>query len=563
MSHLNHLVRWDLRRLRSILGIWVVIVIGYTVIVGLRPFAAADASAREALSVADSLLWLTMMLISFALISFVIHAHPTVGTDAFWMTRPIPPRSLLASKLLLIAGTLLLLPAIADSVLLAVYRMPLSTSAGVIAQEVSLRIILVLLLVIGAVLTPNLPRFALLCGSVLIAMAAVVGITAAVMLGRVEDGPPIETATRSAEDPTELVVFDALFIVAAWTMLAMQYRTRLKRLSVAAGAAGVALAFFVASSWPIPFLRQELVVPPWADAAALRVDAATLSANTPNYSFFASERHEWSTVNGAIHIDGLQPGWVADVSLVEASIALPNGQTLQSRSAWRTALGISGMYGHLRDPAAVRDLLGVQLITERAAQQSSPPLPQSLPVLFIVRRDEAAPFSGMRGHYRARININLTQFAVEGALPLRAGATHQNRGYRVAIDRTTAFDNEFAIVAREARATSMWERRPWAGYFFYLRNRERGQAIAVNDFTLSGRFTLLRFLPIGEFSIGSSQSSGFSARGMVLRFPPRYNFDRLDVDDAWLAGAELVIVRRTEEGWVERTVEISDFPVGP
>jgi hypothetical protein len=110
----------------------------------------------------------------------------------------------------------------------------------------------------------------------------------------------------------------------------------------------------------------------------------------------------------------------------------------------------------------------------------------------------------------------------------------------------------------------MWERRPWRRYQFYLRNRARGTAVHVNDFTFRGGFSMLRFLPVGDFSIGSAQTSGFSSRGMVLRFPPRYdpNAATLDVDDAWLAGAELVIVRRTEEGWVERNLEIPDFPIG-
>jgi hypothetical protein len=162
------------------------------------------------------------------------------------------------------------------------------------------------------------------------------------------------------------------------------------------------------------------------------------------------------------------------------------------------------------------------------------------------------------------MDVNLTQFAIHGVIPLRPGASHRNGGYHLVIDRMTTFDNEFAIVAREARATSMWERRPWARYAFYLRNRERDQAVAVNDYSLRGGFTLLQFLPIGHFSIGSADSSGFSSRGMVLRFPPRYTptAETLDVDDAWLAGAELVIVRRTEEGWIERTVEIPDFPIG-
>ena len=33
--------------------------------------------------------------------------------------------------------------------------------------------------------------------------------------------------------------------------------------------------------------------------------------------------------------------------------------------------------------------------------------------------------------------------------------------------------------------------------------------------------------------------------------------------DAWLAGAELIVVRFADDGWVERTIDIADFPLLP
>lgn len=564
MTYTGHLLRWDARRLRWILALWTSVVVAYTVLVGLRPFASVDPSARESFAVADSILWLAMMLISFGLVSLVIHAHPTVGSDAFWMTRAIPPGSLLASKLVLISLSLLAVPSVADAVLLATHQMPLSTSAGVIAQETSLRIVLLMLLVSGAVYTRSLAHFTLLCVGILLAIAAAVGTTAALVMRGLEEGPPVRTPARTVEDPSALVIFSALFIVAAVIMLAVQYRTRLKRRSLAVGAGAVGVALLVAWLWPLPFLRHRFVVPGWAGRVAVRIDSSTISTNIPSYAFFASRRHQWSTVNGLIHVDGVGPGWNASVALREASIQLPNGVTLGSPGSASTSVLVGDIYSSPREYRSMRDLLGVQVIGLHQPPRSDPPPRQSHPVLFVFRRDEVAPLLPARGHYRARMDVNLTQFAIHGVIPLRPGASHRNGGYQLVIDRMTTFDNEFAIVAREARATSMWERRPWARYAFYLRNRERDQAVAVNDYSLLGGFTLLRFLPIGHFSIGSADSSGFSSRGMVLRFPPRYTptAETLDVDDAWLAGAELVIVRRTEEGWIERTVEIPDFPIG-
>ena len=71
-------------------------------------------------------------------------------------------------------------------------------------------------------------------------------------------------------------------------------------------------------------------------------------------------------------------------------------------------------------------------------------------------------------------------------------------------------------------------------------------------------------MPLGGFGYGTEYSEGFFTRGMRLWFPPRYNPDAttLTLDDAWLAAAELVIVRMTQEGSVERAVEIAEFPLG-
>lgn len=74
---------------------------------------------------------------------------------------------------------------------------------------------------------------------------------------------------------------------------------------------------------------------------------------------------------------------------------------------------------------------------------------------------------------------------------------------------------------------------------------------------------LTRLLPGLSFGNGSS-FNGFSAAGQFIRFPPGYapsEKDRLDIDEAWMAGAEIVIVRATAGGSVPRALEIRDFPL--
>ena len=78
---------------------------------------------------------------------------------------------------------------------------------------------------------------------------------------------------------------------------------------------------------------------------------------------------------------------------------------------------------------------------------------------------------------------------------------------------------------------------------------------------LGEEFVFGRFLP---FSAGYSvQTSGFRARGLLIRFPPGYGVDgaTLSIDDDWVAGAELFVVRATREGSVERTLDITGFPL--
>jgi hypothetical protein len=102
MSLILHLLRWDIRRFRVLLSLWLLVVAASALRDGVWPAIAIAMEARQVANLTGSLLALVEVLFSIALIALVVQEHPLVGTSAFWMTRPIPWRALLATKLILL-----------------------------------------------------------------------------------------------------------------------------------------------------------------------------------------------------------------------------------------------------------------------------------------------------------------------------------------------------------------------------------------------------------------------------------------------------------------------------
>src|SRR5687767_9774164 len=91
MSHVLHLVRWDVRRFQFLLLVWVLLVAAGAVLEGAWPAIAVAMEARNTVGLAGNLLAVAEVLFSIALIAMVVQEHPLVGTTAFWMTSSIIP----------------------------------------------------------------------------------------------------------------------------------------------------------------------------------------------------------------------------------------------------------------------------------------------------------------------------------------------------------------------------------------------------------------------------------------------------------------------------------------
>ncbi len=109
----------------------------------------------------------------------------------------------------------------------------------------------------------------------------------------------------------------------------------------------------------------------------------------------------------------------------------------------------------------------------------------------------------------------------------------------------------------ESNATAILDRTPALQRTYYLRNTRRSEAIAgpADESQVD-----LALIP-GFYASGSSL--GFSARRLIVGFPVHDSLPEatFSVDQHWLEGAELVVVRATQAQPFERTLDIPDFPV--
>lgn len=128
------------------------------------------------------------------------------------------------------------------------------------------------------------------------------------------------------------------------------------------------------------------------------------------------------------------------------------------------------------------------------------------------------------------------------------------------------------VGVRESNATSLFDGAPASSQWYYLRNQARKQAIQGSappdgaiSFPLPGLIHPSSLPPRLFLALYDVSMSGFRARGVVINFFAMTDtpIDDESALDGWLADAELVVVRMTNAGWVERTLDIPEFPLVP
>lgn len=555
MRLIGHLVRSDVRQFRWLILGWLLLVTAAAVLTVSRP-GFSDVRVYANVSMILGLLWSARQLAMLLIVPLVIQAHPAVGTDAFWMTRPIPPAALFASKALVLVTLLIVVSFAVDVAALLWIQVPLRQALFVATDSAITSGAWTGVLIAGAVVTLNLPRFALLCGAAFLSLMVL--FTGLLMVARPDDVTETTTlvvggsaqALPPPQDPTSALLLLAGITVAGLVVAALQYRTRRRLASVPIGVGIIALLVFGLPHWPFPWLRVPSNLPEWAH------DAGRVQLHMPSPAIEMFAMQGWMdggrtlrTGSTLVTVSGLEPGWLPRLVLRDASVTLDNGTTLTSRG--RGSESSPQIDGSPGNPARVvaRQALGVGQVLLSAPPTSNLSMTLSLPADAI---DPLMPASAV---YRGQFAVHLVHWEVAAALPLRSGSVFHDVTYRFAIEQVTRGPGtQLVIRAREWRANSSFDRAPAIAYGFYIRDAQHAHAIAGNASEPFGGMDGISFgLP---FTATSSHDSSVVHTSFVS-FPP-YGPQQDDEtwDPAWYANAELVIVRMTESGAVPRTLEV-------
>lgn len=549
-----HVIAWDLRQHRLLIGVWLLIVVTAAGFDAIQPLLDLDARAETALTTVGGLLWASEVLLGMMLIALVVQTHPVVGSNAFWMTRPIRPDVLLSAKAVLLTSLMVLWPTIVDAVGAVAYHVPFLQVIEVVVQSVVYKAMWVVIGAVFAALTQSVARFVMAVGAALLVLAASLAIVMAVLIATIESDVETRPSVQTFNDPTGDLVMLVLSIGAGVMLLLVQYRTRSPLKAVATGIVAFAASIFVGLAWPWPVLALRVDDARWAQTSERgRLTASAESVKASRNAEGTAAKPMWRAVSGRLQVEDLEPGWSVYVTLQQAVLRMAGGHEVAGKpfGAWLTP-GVAG--GRTPGSEATRAVLEVNRLVMRSIASDS----QTLMYLRDAEFRRLVPTSGT---YAGLFQVIPTRHEVEGVIRLDVGATHQHGAYRAVIERVTYAPGAALVELRESNAWTFFERRLQPERMYYLRNATRSQAIEGSvEHSGSGWG-----LPFGfQVSGNTGAWSGFGARRVKVEFPPPYGLEEpqtLSLDDRWLEGAELVIVRVTQARAFNRRLEIAGFPL--
>jgi hypothetical protein len=546
------------RRYWPLMAAYAGMVVADSIVDAALPAASLNADAGPLVALLAALTGFAKLLLSAVLVVTVVHAHSLVGSDAFWMTRPMSPRMLLASKLLPLAGMVVVFPVLCEIVFMTVYAVPLRTMPLVALQLALLQTSWLVLVMAGAVVTRNLAGFAFLAAGSVVALviaAAVASILAFRQLDEEFYGGMTAVSVGAigpAEDSTGAVLSLVLFPVAAIALMAVQYQTRVRWRAIATGVTALAVLWAVVAYWPWPFLQMPIDTADWAS----QTERGTLSAPPDTVAYQPdvgrlihdgvrnTPRARLRPVVARVGVDNLDPGWRAEARLISASVDRGDGQAFASGGMrYSQTLDYASTTESMQS-ASARRLLQVA----RLAGSYRSPEPETI-VLLVPDPPPAPPPAGV---YTGAFALELTRLEIEAVLPLRVGESHRRGVDRVVIDEIQTYP-ALTLAIRRSGATTLFDRHPPTIYEFYVRSRRADEAVAAMAYPTLGPLMLfsgVHFDPMFGF--------GVTEYSLTLQKQP----DGLKINDEWLRDAELVIVRATQRLPVERTLRIENFRIG-
>lgn len=554
MNLIIHQFQKDFVRLRVLISLWLLLILLQAVLIipGLAE-PGEDVTLQIIFKVLANLVPVLQMILPLVLVPLLIHEEPLVGTTAFWFTRPIDGMMLFKSKMLFVTLILILPPFLTELAILAIHGVSMDELFLAVPEILLAQLKFLTYVTVLAALTQTFARFALVGASLFIGYYILGFVIMAIFLYL---GTPffLKGWDKPHLEGSRYVASTLAIIAISGSLLVHQYRKRETRRAWVTAGIAVIVSLLVNHFWNWDFLghqreRQEAKI----DITAVKVEIPTDSrvrrvSDAMRYRP-KDEARKW--ISGPLHISGLPAGYVAEPTKIESSLTLPDGKVIKHEDHF------FGDFDAKWHSSVVQEVLATAKILNPAKKR------EIVPTLLAVNDDGFGKYANVPGKFSAEVEFVVRRYEVVANIPVRSRARYDRGSEHAVITHVLKQTGGSTILLRESKVSLFFggQRHPYGAYFdlfmrptiYILQNSNRSEAFWPDErpgpeFDFSDLFfqRRLRTIPL------ALRYSAITEQGSKLA----------DLNEGWLADAELVRVEAKEVGRFTKSVQVDGFVMG-
>jgi len=573
-----HLVAWDLRYLRPYLGLWLGLVVLQAVLVGYAPHLALPqpqpdfflSHLASGLSPLARLVAVLKICLLAGLVARLVHKDCTIGSTAFWLSRPLSRARLLAGKSLFLLAAVVLPTLLVEVGLLFVCGVTPYDTFRSVPQILFLTVLALAVLMMLAAVTTSLARMILAGGLTLFGVPLLwiffaMGASWLWLLGGEippDDGVPLAEPMPPPSFSSYFVVCASLLLVTAGVLVGFQYLTRRSawsRVFMGTGVSAVVCGTFLSLGYwsqglevALPGRHRLDKAIPDPEKIEARVDEGSLmlSFGQDPLSALGLRGGKKALLKGSIGLAPLPPELAALPMQVSARLLSPSGETLASHvSQSGHVFGVPERRGHVglgseRSSLLRQTLKGVAFLNSDTPYDDTP-FRLGHPELFAFGKDLYDRHRSGGVALTARVDFLIRRQAIT-VMQLEEGAGYEGGRDRAAILSVDTSSRGRWIV----RLNEVSHRLPQDGRrqsTYLLINRSRRQALAGWDLE-----DTLSMPPLLSFALPMLRARRLQLSFLPTRVGP-------PIDPGWIQGAELIRVASRDVDWISKSIRLEEL----